>query len=241
MARRVLHDTFFKQAKAEGYLARSAYKLVQIQESRKVIRAGDRVLDLGCAPGAWMQVAAELVGPRGAVVGIDLQPVLHVFPASPRVTHLVGDIYKTPAEALLAPLSDSVPSLIPATPGASDPAPAPKSSRDDASVSVSPAQHKPRTALFDAVLSDMAPNTTGHGDHERSVALCDHVLLMLPALLKRGGSCTMKVFEGSDYARLLRDTSRLFQQCKGFKPEASRSVSREMYIVATGFQGRQVR
>src|SRR5690606_31886031 len=68
--KRELHDRYFKQAKAEGYAARSAYKLKEIQERHRLIKKGDRVLDLGCAPGSWLQVASELVGPEGRVVGI---------------------------------------------------------------------------------------------------------------------------------------------------------------------------
>ena len=60
---REIHDHFFQQAKREGYVARSAYKLKEIQERRKIIHRGDRVLDLGCAPGAWLQVANESIGP----------------------------------------------------------------------------------------------------------------------------------------------------------------------------------
>ena len=75
MAQRKLHDEFFKKAKAEGYLARSAYKLQEINERKKLFGRGARVLDLGCAPGAWLQIASEVVGPRGAVVGIDLKEV----------------------------------------------------------------------------------------------------------------------------------------------------------------------
>jgi len=72
MARRVLHDRYFKQAKDEGYLARSAYKLRELNERKRLLGKGDRVLDLGCAPGSWLQVASETVGPRGLVVGVDL-------------------------------------------------------------------------------------------------------------------------------------------------------------------------
>lgn len=75
MARRRLHDRYFKQAKAEGYLARSAYKLLEINEKRRILKRGDTVLDLGCAPGSWLQVAVEIVGPGGRVLGVDLQPV----------------------------------------------------------------------------------------------------------------------------------------------------------------------
>ncbi len=90
MPRRVLHDQFFKQAKADGYLARSAYKLLEIQERKRLIGRGDRVLDLGCAPGSWLQVASELVGPKGVVVGVDLKEVRDQI--APNVHTLVGDM-----------------------------------------------------------------------------------------------------------------------------------------------------
>jgi len=68
-------DRFFHKAKAEGFLARSAYKLDEIQKKYQVLRAGDFVLDLGAAPGSWSQVVAKIIGPQGHVVGLDLKPV----------------------------------------------------------------------------------------------------------------------------------------------------------------------
>ncbi len=68
-------DRFFHKAKADGYLARSAYKLDEMQKKFKLFRSGDLVLDLGAAPGAWSQVALKLLGPKGLVVGLDLKPV----------------------------------------------------------------------------------------------------------------------------------------------------------------------
>jgi 23S rRNA (uridine2552-2'-O)-methyltransferase len=195
MPRRVLHDEFFKKAKAEGYVARSAYKLQQIQESKRLIRKGDYVLDLGCAPGAWLQVASDIVGPTGRVVGIDLQPIRHQMPAN--VKHLVSDIYKTSPADLTALVE----------------------------------------GRFDVILSDMAPNTNGINDHELSIRLCDQTVSLLPALIKPGGSFAIKVFEGADYPRFQKDVSALFENCRGFKPKASREVSREMYIVAAGYRG----
>ncbi len=193
LARRTLHDHFFKQAKAEGYLARSAYKLQQIQHSKRLIRTGDRVLDLGCAPGAWLQVASELVGPSGFVLGVDLQAVRHAFP--PTVRTIVADAYSLNPDSLLG-----------------DP-----------------------PALFAVILSDMAPNTTGHGDDLVSARLCDRVLELLPHLLAPGGALAMKIFEGAEYSRILRAAAHLFASAKGYKPTASRDVSREMYIIAQGF------
>ena len=73
-------DRFFHQAKAEGFLARSAYKLDEIQKKFRLIRAGDQVLDLGAAPGAWSQIAGKVVGPRGRVVGLDLKEITLKLP-----------------------------------------------------------------------------------------------------------------------------------------------------------------
>ena len=68
-------DAYYIRAKAEGYRSRAAYKLLEIQRRYRIVRPGDHVVDLGCAPGAWLQVAAELAGPRGRVVGADLAKV----------------------------------------------------------------------------------------------------------------------------------------------------------------------
>jgi 23S rRNA (uridine2552-2'-O)-methyltransferase len=194
MAKRVLHDQYFRMAKAEGYLARSAYKLQEINERKRLFGPGHRVLDLGCAPGAWLQIAAEIVGPRGRVVGIDLKEIRETI--APNVTILRGDIYKTQPSVLTSPAG----------------------------------------GLFDAVVSDMAPDTTGHGDHFLSMPLCRRALELLPDLLKPGGHFVMKAFEGEEYGDLLRETERVFAQVKGFKPKASREISVEMYIVAHSYR-----
>jgi len=65
-------DGFQRRARREGYRARSAYKLQEIQRRSQLFRKGDTVLDLGAAPGGWSQVAQEMVGAEGRVIGIDL-------------------------------------------------------------------------------------------------------------------------------------------------------------------------
>lgn len=195
MARRVLHDEFFRRAKAEGYLARSAYKLLELNERKRLIRTGDRVLDLGCAPGSWLQAARKLVGPRGVVVGIDLQEVDHEF--EPNVHVLQGDITQTDPSVLLGESG---------TP-------------------------------FDCVVSDMAPPTSGHGDHFRSVHLCEAILEVLPRLLRPGGHLAMKVFEGETHQDLVRLTASMFGEARSFKPRASRDVSSETYVVGKDYKG----
>ncbi len=214
---RILQDQYFKKAKTEGYLARSAYKLQEINERQAFIKLGDKVLDLGCAPGSWLQVAAQIVGSpggKGQVVGIDLQPSDPSVRESACVTDLVGDIFTTSVETLLAPIQ------------ARD-----FKARQEPGSTLPPL--KPR--LYDVVMSDMAPNTTGHADDFISARLCRRVLELLPGLLREGGQMAMKIFEGAEYPGVLAETSRIFIKARGFKPHASRDVSREMYIVGQSF------
>ncbi len=75
-----VQDHYFHKAKKDHYLARAIYKLEEIQKKHGVIRSGDRVLDLGAAPGSWIQLASGIVGPSGLVVGIDLKTITHAFP-----------------------------------------------------------------------------------------------------------------------------------------------------------------
>jgi 23S rRNA (uridine2552-2'-O)-methyltransferase len=82
-------DHFTRRAKKEQYPARSVYKLQEIQKKFNLIQRGHRVLDLGCAPGAWLLYAGEVAGPKGTVVGIDLKSVTVNLPA--HVTAHIGD------------------------------------------------------------------------------------------------------------------------------------------------------
>ena len=81
-------DAFYARAKEAGYRSRAAYKLLELGRRYQLIRRGDRVVDLGAWPGGWLQVAAELSGPLGRVVGVDLQPIQ---PLPPPVTTIAGD------------------------------------------------------------------------------------------------------------------------------------------------------
>ncbi len=68
-------DHFHQQAKRDGYRSRAAYKLLEIQKSQKLLRPGMKVADLGCWPGGWLQVASQVIGPAGRVVGVDLAAI----------------------------------------------------------------------------------------------------------------------------------------------------------------------
>ncbi len=88
-----VQDIYFHRAKKEGYRARSVYKLKEIQEKFHLIRKGDIVIDLGAAPGSFMQIILEWVGPQGRCIGIDLQEIESFDQQNAAVVQ--GDIFET--------------------------------------------------------------------------------------------------------------------------------------------------
>ncbi len=83
-------DRYYRLAKEEGYRSRAAYKLLQAVEKYHFMKAGDMVVDLGAAPGGWMQAAKMIVGDTGYVFGVDLKPI-EPFEWS-NLTSIVGDV-----------------------------------------------------------------------------------------------------------------------------------------------------
>jgi 23S rRNA (uridine2552-2'-O)-methyltransferase len=98
---------------------------------------------------------------------------------------------------------------------------------------------KEASGKVDVVLSDMAPNTTGHTktDHIRIIALCEEAYLFACEVLNEGGVFISKVFQGGTENQLLNEIKRNFQTVKHAKPKASRADSAELYLVAIGFKG----
>ena len=172
-------------------------KPTQIDDKLKVIKKGDSVLDLGSAPGGWLQVALELVGSEGRVIGIDLQRIQPIE----GVVILRGDVTKPAIQDKLVEYT--------------------------------------KDGLFDAVLSDLAPEMSGSysTDHARSIHLAEMTLDVSDRLLKRNGNVVTKVFQGDMIEDLLKTLRRKFYKVRRFSPEASRSRSAEVYIICKGFKG----
>ena len=109
-------DQYRRLAKDQGYRARSAYKLLQINRSYNVLKKGDKVVDLGCAPGGWLQVAVKEVRPSGKVIGIDLKPVTPVVDAiilqgsieDPNMLSKIEEILGSKADVVLSDLAPNV-------------------------------------------------------------------------------------------------------------------------------------
>jgi 23S rRNA (uridine2552-2'-O)-methyltransferase len=109
-------DQYRRLAKDQGYRARSAYKLLQINRSYNILKKGDKVVDLGCAPGGWLQVAVKEVRPSGKVIGIDLKPVTPVVDAiilqgsieDPNMLSKIEEILGSKADVVLSDLAPNV-------------------------------------------------------------------------------------------------------------------------------------
>ncbi len=194
MGRFVVKDTYYKKAKQEGLRARSAYKLQEIQRKYRVIKRGDKVLDLGCAPGSWLQVLTGLIGEHGLVIGIDLLPV-SPFPQK-NITTKVEDIRILNVADLLKEFA--LPS-------------------------------------FDVITCDIAPNLSGirDVDNARIAELYEAVKRVVIEGLKQGGAFIVKSFFSEDLKPTVKDLETLFARVTVYKPAASRSISSEVYVVAT--------
>lgn len=94
-------DHFHREARRRGYRARSVFKLEEIDRKHRLFQRGARVLDLGCAPGSWLQYAAERVGREGHLVGIDRAPIDLRLPG---LRMVVGDVHEVSAAELLGDL-----------------------------------------------------------------------------------------------------------------------------------------
>lgn len=248
-AQRDINDHYAREAKRQGYVARSAFKLMEIQEKRKVIARGARVLDLGCAPGAWLQVACQHLGPPksgGIVIGIDLKPV-KVPPkhCDQRVVAIQGDalamdVASIVREAMTQQRTVGGGGSAPPGPAPVEEGAGPDTARregkagEDASAPATPIEP------FDVVLSDMMASTAGHQatDHFRSVELARRALHLAVQALRPGGNFVVKVFEGESYSDFLSECRAHFEQVKGFSPKSSRSESREMFVICERFRAR---
>ena len=104
-----VNDPYVKQAQKDGYRSRASYKLIQLNEKDKLIRPGMLIVDLGCAPGGWSQVAGNLVGAKGKVIATDILPMDPLK----NVDFILGDFTEQAVvDQILARLENRKPDLI---------------------------------------------------------------------------------------------------------------------------------
>ena len=204
-----VNDPYVKLAQREGYRARAAYKLKEIDESLHLIKPGDLIVDLGSAPGAWSQYVRNRLSPRtavgggaavgalnGTIIALDILPMEPVEGA----LFLQGDFREPEVLQRLAAAMAG--------------------------------------RLADVVVSDMAPNLSGieSADAARIAHLVELALEFSQAHMKPQGALVVKVFHGSGYSQLVKLFKESFLVVKPIKPKASRDKSSETFLVGIGLK-----
>tara|TARA_B100000524_G_scaffold185216_1_gene95779 strand:+ start:156 stop:821 length:666 start_codon:yes stop_codon:yes gene_type:complete len=195
---RQLNDPFVKEARLQGLRSRSAFKLLEIDKKFNLLKKGHKVLDLGCAPGGWCQVAAQKVGVKSSenlVIGLDLKECEAIM----GVTFFKTDFLD---EGQFLKFENSL------------------------------------EKKFNVILSDMAPNATGHKktDNLQIMALVEAATDFAVKFLKQDGSFVAKVLDAGAGPEIQKLVNKKFEKVINFKPKASRSDSSERYLVAIGFK-----
>ncbi len=190
------HDPYVKQAQQSHYRSRAVYKLIEIDRRDRLFRPGQKVIDLGAAPGSWSQYASEQIGTQGHVIAVDILPL----EALDNVLFIKGDFTEV---AIIEKCQDSL-----------------------------------ANKNVDLVISDMAPNLTGirETDQARSMHLAELVYDFSCKVLKPGGGMLVKLFQGTGAQCYKKELMEQFQRVITRKPKASRSSSREFYVVAQGYK-----
>jgi 23S rRNA (uridine2552-2'-O)-methyltransferase len=204
-----INDPYVKMAQREGYRARAAYKLKEIDETLALIRPGQVVVDLGAAPGAWSQYLRRRFAPKeagiggaavgqlnGTIIGLDM---IEVEPIE-GVQFIQGDFNE---ESVLAELEG----LLAGRP-------------------------------VDLVLSDMAPNLSGiaSSDSARVAHLVELAHDFSLKHLRPEGALVVKLFHGSGYSQLVELFKKTFRVVRPVKPKASRDRSAETFLVGIGLK-----
>ncbi|PIA54712.1 hypothetical protein AQUCO_00900943v1 [Aquilegia coerulea] len=225
-------DFYYREAQRLGYLARSAFKLLQMQNKYKLIKPGASVLDLGCAPGAWLQVACQSLGPLkngGTVVGIDLKkvkvPSVH---CDSRVQTVCADVMKFPKDQAraLSPkgkgfsviLSDMCPLVSGVT-------------TKDAALSIELGMRALDLAIGtpdlpppdDAICEEKQSDGCSAGEDENGI-------------LQPGGNLVIKLLESEDVHEFSQVCKARFKKSALLRPKATRSSSREIYLILQGLR-----
>ena len=203
-----INDPYVKQARKEGYRARAAFKLKEMDETLGLVKPGDCVVDLGSTPGAWSQYVRRKLSPTGAAAGALNGRIiaLDLLPMEPieGVAFIQGD-FREPD--VLEKLEHALRS-------------------EQGAVTV------------DLVISDMAPNLSGieSVDAARIAHLVELAVEFAQSRMKLDGSLVVKLFHGSGYDDLVKLFQGSFKVVKRMKPKASRSNSSETFLVGKGLK-----
>ncbi len=209
-----INDPYVKQAQREGYRARAAYKLKEIDDELHLLRPGQLVVDLGAVPGAWSQYVRRKFAPKeagaggaavGALNGVIIALDVLDFEPIEGVSFIHGDFREASVLAQLETLLAG--------------------------------------RVVDVVLSDMAHNLSGveSSDSARMSDLVELAVDFASNHLTPHGALVCKVFHGSGYSQLAKLFKSTFRVVKPIKPKASRDKSAETFLVGIGLKPRTER
>lgn len=196
-------EKYYKQAKKKGYRARSAYKLLDIQKKYAIFKRAFYILDLGSAPGSWLQVAKEIVEQNlekyndqyyhrdhYKIMGVDVKAI------SP-----IGKVKIIKMDFTKPEFNNEIKLFF---------------------------HNKLDLILSDASISKIGNKFT---DQLRQVKLCYDILVLVQKYLKQKGNLVMKTFQGSDFEELTKTIKKGFRILKVFKPQSSKKKSNEIYLI----------
>lgn len=194
--KRQAKDIYVQMAAQQGFRSRAAYKLIHLNDEFKLLKKGMSIVDLGSAPGSWLEVINEELGSNCTLIGMDKIEVEPIGNAK----LIKGDFTE---EAVFNEVVELCPRGV------------------------------------DLVLSDMAPETTGHRetDHIRSMMLANIAIDFALKALKPKGTFVAKFFQGGEEQEMRTMLRQHFDKVQFTKPESSRRESKEMFIVCKGFKG----
>ncbi|MFX1378143.1 MAG: SAM-dependent methyltransferase [Promethearchaeota archaeon] len=196
-------ESFYRKAKKEGYRARSAYKLLDIQKRFNVFKRAFYILDLGCAPGSWLQVAKKFAEENlekykdqfyhrdhYKIMGIDIKkvsPIENIKIVNADLTKIGND------EKIDAFFKNEI----------------------------------------DLIISDASIKKTGNKftDHIKQIRLCTEILKIVERHLKFNGNLVIKAFQGSDFENFTIKVKHMFRFLKSYKPKSSKKKSNEIFLI----------
>lgn len=189
-------DIYVKNAKKQGYVSRSAFKLLEIDNKYKLIKNSNLILELGSAPGGWSQVIIKLKKNNQKLVCVDQLPMKII---NNKNYHFINDDFTK---------KETINSI-----------------------------KKKYKNKFNLILSDLAPNTTGHSatDHHRIINIAEEVIYYNSIFLKLEGNSVIKIWQGNNQNEIYKKLSNIFNIVEYFKPDSSRKESSEIYLICLGY------
>ena len=187
--KRRLKDTYIKKAKSQGYVSRSAFKLIQIENKYKLIVKSRNILELGSSPGGWSQVICEL-NKQSKIDAFDLLAMKY---KNENINFYRQDFFQYIFKSF--------------------------------------------NKKYDLILSDMAPNTTGHQstDHLKITSIIQDVIFILGDISSPKSNFVFKIWKGSEEKNIIYQLKKQYKKVSYCKPRSSRDESSEIFIVAENF------